>query len=44
MGFEPKGMSDEQMKELTLVFHLPKWYCYCYLMIFFPPRIRSLSF
>ena len=24
MGFEPKGMSDEQMKELTLVFHLPK--------------------
>lgn len=24
MGFEPEGMSDEQMAELTRVFHLPK--------------------
>lgn len=24
MGFEPEGMSDAQMKELTEVFHLPK--------------------
>lgn len=24
MGFEPEGMSDEQMKEMTEAFHLPK--------------------
>jgi len=24
MGFEPEGMSDAQMKELTEVFHLPR--------------------
>ena len=24
MGFEPEGMSDEQMKELSVVFKLPK--------------------
>jgi len=24
MGFEPDGMSDEQMKEMTVAFHLPK--------------------
>lgn len=24
MGFTPEGMSDEQMKELTRIFHLPK--------------------
>ena len=24
MGFEPDGMSNEQMKELSRVFHLPK--------------------
>ncbi len=24
MGFEPDGMSDEQMKEISTVFHLPK--------------------
>jgi Ribulose-5-phosphate 4-epimerase and related epimerases and aldolases len=24
MGFEPKGMSDEQMKEMTVAFNLPK--------------------
>ena len=24
MGFEPEGMSDAQMKELSDVFHLPK--------------------
>ncbi len=24
MGFEPEGMSDEQMKEMTQAFHLPK--------------------
>ena len=24
MGFEPEGMSDEQMKEMTEAFHLPR--------------------
>jgi len=24
MGFEPEGMSEEQMKEMTVAFHLPK--------------------
>ena len=24
MGFEPDGMSQEQMKEMTIAFHLPK--------------------
>ncbi len=24
MGFEPEGMSDEQMKEMTVAFHLPR--------------------
>ena len=24
MGFEPEGMSDEQMKEMSVAFHLPK--------------------
>jgi rhamnulose-1-phosphate aldolase len=24
MGFEPDGMSDEQMKEMTVAFNLPK--------------------
>lgn len=24
MGFEPKGMSEEQMREMTVAFHLPK--------------------
>jgi rhamnulose-1-phosphate aldolase len=24
MGFEPEGMSDEQMKEMTVAFNLPK--------------------
>ena len=24
MGFEPEGMSDEQMKEMSVVFNLPK--------------------
>ncbi|MDE6065335.1 MAG: rhamnulose-1-phosphate aldolase [Duncaniella sp.] len=24
MGFEPEGMSDEQMREMTVAFHLPK--------------------
>ena len=25
MGFEPDGMTDEQMKEMSVAFHLPKW-------------------
>jgi hypothetical protein len=24
MGFEPEGMSDEQMKEMTVAFNLPR--------------------
>ena len=24
MGFEPEGMSQEQMKEISVAFHLPK--------------------
>jgi hypothetical protein len=24
MGYEPEGMSDEQMAEMTRAFHLPK--------------------
>ena len=24
MGYEPEGMSDEQMKEMTRAFHLPR--------------------
>jgi rhamnulose-1-phosphate aldolase len=24
MGFEPEGMSQEQMKEMSVVFNLPK--------------------
>jgi rhamnulose-1-phosphate aldolase len=24
MGFEPEGMSDAQMKEMTVAFNLPK--------------------
>ena len=24
MGYEPEGMSDEQMKEMTQAFHLPR--------------------
>lgn len=24
MGFEPEGMSQEQMKEISIAFHLPK--------------------
>ena len=24
MGFEPDGMTDEQMKEMSVAFHLPK--------------------
>jgi rhamnulose-1-phosphate aldolase len=24
MGFEPDGMTDEQMREMSIAFHLPK--------------------
>jgi rhamnulose-1-phosphate aldolase len=24
MGFEPDGMTDEQLKEMSVAFHLPK--------------------